>query len=511
MAGGSAAHTAKDGAGGVDWKTVFQKFDTDGSGELDKDEFVAAMKSGGYAAALNDGDLSVLFRSIDASGDGTIDADEFANFMRTTPQEVEKKKLERVRPKVVEYIVLAKATVRKDISRESEIMGHYHRGQVVAVSRNINGRLYCRPLQFSSVRQLPSGWCSERARPLTEGKPGTVLLEKLRREEMASSGRASEVAEALQAQRRLEQLDADHHLKELADQENKRRMIRERREAAAATASSDGGRRQGWSKSRRLRSAAADAGTAAATADLWREVAANELQSCTAAEASLLVAMLERTKASDGSCVGWGRLLEHDWPEVKADLNHLLRVRRALEEEAMAASGITTAAAPAGGGLGRRQRQQAGEEEVVAAAMLRWRQERAVAAAKAAADEGLIQSVLQDATENRSRAPGRAGSEPSISVADGATGSAEAGPSRGGGASLQGRSRFLSFTTQSEENESVGGCSALAQDMVQQQRRQRDARTQLLQPHPRSPGGKRHHQGLGRRKRRSQRQLLDSP
>ena len=170
----------------------------------------------------------------------------------------------------------------------------------------------------------------------------------------------------------------------------------------------------------------------------------------------------------------------------------------------MAASGITTAAAPAGGGLGRRQRQQAGEEEVVAAAMLRWRQERAVAAAKAAADEGLIQSVLQDATENRSRAPGRAGSEPSISVADGATGSAEAGPSRGGGASLQGRSRFLSFTTQSEENESVGGCSALAQDMVQQQRRQRDARTQLLQPHPRSPGGKRHHQGLGRRKRRSQ-------
>ena len=80
-------HKLRSGAytmGGVDWKAAFEKFDADGSGELDEEEFVAAMKTGGYAAALSSADLSVLFQTIDASQDGVIDADEFASFMRAT-------------------------------------------------------------------------------------------------------------------------------------------------------------------------------------------------------------------------------------------------------------------------------------------------------------------------------------------------------------------------------------------------------------------------------------------
>ena len=77
---------------GQDWDAIFRKFDKDGSGELDMDEFCAALRGHAEAASLHDDDLVDLFMRMDTDDSGTICADEFRDFMAITPDERLRKK-----------------------------------------------------------------------------------------------------------------------------------------------------------------------------------------------------------------------------------------------------------------------------------------------------------------------------------------------------------------------------------------------------------------------------------
>ena len=65
--------------GTVDWRRLFEKYDADGSGELDFAEFRMAMRRDGKLNPkhMSDEDLRRVFESIDADSSGVVDADEF--------------------------------------------------------------------------------------------------------------------------------------------------------------------------------------------------------------------------------------------------------------------------------------------------------------------------------------------------------------------------------------------------------------------------------------------------
>ena len=60
---------------------AFEKADTDGSGQLDQDEFVSAFMSVPQWGIQTEEQLMHLFMKIDANSDGTVDWDEFTNHM----------------------------------------------------------------------------------------------------------------------------------------------------------------------------------------------------------------------------------------------------------------------------------------------------------------------------------------------------------------------------------------------------------------------------------------------
>ena len=66
--------------GGLSARVAFGKFDTDGSGELDKKEFAQACKLLGLK--LGKQEMRLVFSSLDSTGDNTISADEFMQRMR---------------------------------------------------------------------------------------------------------------------------------------------------------------------------------------------------------------------------------------------------------------------------------------------------------------------------------------------------------------------------------------------------------------------------------------------
>ena len=64
-------------------KDLFSKYDDDGSGDLDFQEFSSAIREDLKVteAALSNGDLQQMFRSIDVDGSGEVDATEFSNWL----------------------------------------------------------------------------------------------------------------------------------------------------------------------------------------------------------------------------------------------------------------------------------------------------------------------------------------------------------------------------------------------------------------------------------------------
>eukprot|EP01043_Picozoa_sp_COSAG02_P035779 COSAG02_NODE_2583_length_8481_cov_22.509902_2_plen_1657_part_00 len=78
--------------GGIDWPSLFRKFDLDDSGQLDQNEFRLACRAPGHGnftiETISDRELLILFKRFDSDGSGSISYDEFEHFLHTGPSAV---------------------------------------------------------------------------------------------------------------------------------------------------------------------------------------------------------------------------------------------------------------------------------------------------------------------------------------------------------------------------------------------------------------------------------------
>lgn len=181
--------------GGQDWAKLFQQYDRDGSGELDRAEFARAIRrdAGVPRSVFSDEDLGRLFDKIDVDGSGEISAEEFQNFIAWKPAAraeehtgtnsmsfAEKLQLRNTGvPFVAEYICVRRAVLREGPSLDTPKVGVLQPGEVVAVVRSQGIRLKCVRLRWGDK---PNGWASERS----DGGMGETMLEKLPRSEWSA-------------------------------------------------------------------------------------------------------------------------------------------------------------------------------------------------------------------------------------------------------------------------------------------------------------------------------------
>ncbi len=209
--------------GGQDWEKLFEQYDRDGSGELDRAEFMQAIRrdAGVPRSVFSDEDLVRLFDKIDVDGSGEISAEEFSNFIAWRPSAraeehastedmtyAEKLQLRNTGvPFVAEYICVRRAVLREGPSLDSPKVGMLQPGEVVAVVRSQGIRLKCVRLRWGDH---PNGWASERC----DGGMGETMLEKLPRGEWSSvvkndTAIATRVSSLRSAQQIQEQLQRE--------------------------------------------------------------------------------------------------------------------------------------------------------------------------------------------------------------------------------------------------------------------------------------------------------------
>lgn len=63
----------------ANWDKAFSHYDTDKSGDLDRDQYMAMMKT--LKVGLSEEEAAICFFAADANGDGKISPEEFSNFM----------------------------------------------------------------------------------------------------------------------------------------------------------------------------------------------------------------------------------------------------------------------------------------------------------------------------------------------------------------------------------------------------------------------------------------------
>jgi hypothetical protein len=66
---------------------LFRRFDQDGNGRIDFDEFKVGLRASGVP--LNSSEIGYLFNSIDGNGNGEIDTEEFAQFLAVVPSDTQ--------------------------------------------------------------------------------------------------------------------------------------------------------------------------------------------------------------------------------------------------------------------------------------------------------------------------------------------------------------------------------------------------------------------------------------
>jgi Ca2+-binding EF-hand superfamily protein len=75
--------------GGIDWHALFCKFDAEGSGRLDQNEFRIACRAPGHGnfsiETISDRELLILFKRFDSDASGTVSYDEFECFLHSGP------------------------------------------------------------------------------------------------------------------------------------------------------------------------------------------------------------------------------------------------------------------------------------------------------------------------------------------------------------------------------------------------------------------------------------------
>lgn len=399
------------GLGGMDWGALFSRYDVDRSGELEIEEFVAALKKVASSASLTEEDLRHLFAQVDTDGSGLVDAAEFTAFMQITPDELARKAVRDSNGHgTQEYIVMAPCILREQPDLSSLKLGHLGKGEVVAVTDKRGNRLRISRLKFSSIGQPQTGWVSEIATGIAGSISGDEaeprrLLAKLDRAEGQMGRYATEREEAEGTQRRLTMLAQDKKWADRAHKENAAARRRRRRQSSPSrrlgsgpTVDGRSSRRAQRRAERHLRPNAPEAGSGSrqtsvqmseAEHQLYGEIAATALAECDVlsgdrtqsspaepkATRLLLLSLLEHTPRWR-----WGRAIEREWPVLKQELLTLLTVS---ESDNSAAA-----------------------DEAVASAMLRWRQEREASSALrgngvGSEDEAHIRTLLSHHSEQK--------------------------------------------------------------------------------------------------------------
>eukprot|EP00750_Incisomonas_marina_P011051 INCI16334.1.p1 GENE.INCI16334.1~~INCI16334.1.p1 ORF type:complete len:1994 (+),score=433.30 INCI16334.1:160-6141(+) len=84
--------------GGLDFEALFSQFDSDGSGELDLEEFGAAMRKAAKISVndVTDEELEEMFNLVDADHSGDVDVDEFCTWLGDGEGEYDKNKVSSV-------------------------------------------------------------------------------------------------------------------------------------------------------------------------------------------------------------------------------------------------------------------------------------------------------------------------------------------------------------------------------------------------------------------------------
>ena len=163
--------------GGQDWLTLFSKYDSDHSGELDFKEFCKALRRDAAVgpSSVTDAELREVFDYIDTDNDNMIDATELLTFMTAEQKKntdggakEQGAKAARVHKFLAESIVLERVVMRAKADMASKRVGVLPRGEIVAVTHVAGNRMHVRRLRWSAGLEQreetqDSGWVSERA------------------------------------------------------------------------------------------------------------------------------------------------------------------------------------------------------------------------------------------------------------------------------------------------------------------------------------------------------------
>lgn len=164
MSYGSGRYSAQDPS------SLFRQFDKDHSGELDQEEFFAAVRKGGRLTKrdVSDGELMKLFRTVDSDGDGMIDIDEFTVFVwggsKTT--DAGKEVSGPTRTTSTAHIASIVAWGQQREARREKMRREQEEARAEVEREEIEDRtVHRKPISMDQAERLAERLCTENLRP----------------------------------------------------------------------------------------------------------------------------------------------------------------------------------------------------------------------------------------------------------------------------------------------------------------------------------------------------------